>query len=104
MDIAQVWGESYLLFARVGASRHLFMLISAIAMSRDIVTKEKLSFMSDISELVNSICGEAIDDVLSQLRIDYSLSIRCVAHGWLCLSMLFSGLSVGLYNLVNRFR
>lgn len=101
---ASKWGGDCFQHARMGACRHLFMLISALAASDIYSPKDKVAVMSDISSVVDFVCGEDLKKVINGLRIDYSFTIWCAAHKCARLSMLVAKASVGLYNILNYLR
>lgn len=104
LTTASKWGSDYFQHARMGACRHLFMLISALAVSDNYSLKDKALIISDVSDVINSVCGEDLKKVINELRIDHGFTIWCAAHKCARLSMLIAKVSVGLYNMLNHLR
>lgn len=104
LNASAKWGDTYLQRARLGACRHIFMLISAVAVSREYSSKEKETIMKKIADLIWFVCKDETNVVFSKLRIDYSLTLRFAVAGKTRLSMFIAKLSVGLYNKLNHIR
>ena len=102
LNVSEKWGQDLFQCARLGACKHIFMLISALAATKDYSAKDKIMIMDEIADLIRFVCRDESNAIFPKLRIDYSLALRFALGKKPQLSMFTAYLSVGLYNKLNR--